>query len=588
MDFNKILSEGREDDFRQKYSKKFTKEQMEKMVKLIMPKYLDWVGKVLDNISFNENFLKTVESIKEFDKISGNLPLTDINQYKTLNELFTALYEYKNKERRIIRKVEGGNVVYEDERFFVVNPQTLQSSCYYGKGTKWCTAADSNTQFMTYNQDGKLFYILDKTLKTNDPYYKVALLQKYDGEKIYYDAVDNSFKSGWIMGTSKFKEISLVIDNYLKSEYGEQLKIFADKESAKKERERLERLRIQMELNQRRGDADSRRADGEWNLGPDCSEEGLKAHALFEWLSDNDDIEAVTNEDRAEIDRLEGEISTLETLYDEDENTRTDLLDQISELEDELEELKLKVDVYNVIPEGQHYDMSEFVVIDADLGDRRYAVGTESEVLSSCEDYVEGLIDDIGYGGFNESFTKNFIDEDEVLRYAEELYENDIREAPEAYFNDEEKELSRDQEEKIQILKERIARCEEMIDSFESEKGENDEIEGYDDEIQEKIEELQDSISEMEEEITEIEEDPDGDYPQELYDERVKERLDDVRRDITSFMEEWQLDWADYINKRDFIEGIIDADGYGMMNGYDGNCDEVSIQNQTFYVMRID
>jgi hypothetical protein len=54
-------------------------------------------------------------------------------------------------------------------------------------------------------------------------------------------------------------------------------------------------------------------------------------------------------------------------------------------------------------------------------------------------------------------------------------------------------------------------------------------------------------------------------------------------------MEDFGLNWDDYINKDDFIEGVIDADGYGhTLNSYDANADETKVRDQWFYVMRLD
>jgi hypothetical protein len=274
------------------------------------------------------------------------------------------LADYDNKARRTVRKVEGGNVVYDDSRFFVVNPLTQASSCYYGKGTKWCTSAVDNSHFNRYNEDGKLFYVIDKSLPTNNPYYKVAILKKFDGDESYWDAQDNSFSKGWILGTDELKKVNDGITNYMEAEYAEQLKIWRDKESARKEKDRLEKLRIQNILNQQRADAQERRENGEWDLGPDCPEEGLKAHALLRYLENNDDVEVKTNEDRIEIQRLKDEIERLESEYDNSEDVRTDLLDEKETLQDELETLESKIDVYNIVPNGNHYDMTEFEVID--------------------------------------------------------------------------------------------------------------------------------------------------------------------------------------------------------------------------------
>jgi len=584
MDFLKLIQEGRVDDFKAKYSQKFGGENVNKIVNSVPQKYLDWVGKNLDVVNFDETFGKVSNALNKFEKISSNLPITDLTQYKSVGQLFGAISDYEGRQRRNVKKVEGGNVVYDDGKYFVVNPLTHESSCYYGKGTKWCTATESDYNFKRYNDDGKLFYILDRTLPTNDPFYKVALLRKFDGDKTYYDAKDDTIKSGWIYNTNKLKEILSSVDDYLNTEYAEQIKIYSDKEAVKKEKERLERLRIQRILEGRRDEANDRRLDNEWELGPDCPDEGLKAHALLDWLDSNGDVEIITNEDRGEIARIQNEIDRLQLEYDNDENVRGDLLDEISELEDELDEFTSKIDVYNIVPTGNYYDMSEFEVIDSPVEGRRYAVGDEGEVKSSAYDYVEQLIDDIGYGGFNESFAKGFIDERAVLDYAEEFYEDDIRENPESYFDEEDRMLSDKQEEKIEQLKMRISQLESMIEKFEEEMdGEND------DDLQERIDEMNERIEEMNDEITEIEEDPEGDFPEEKIDEAIQDKVSDVRYDVTSFMVDFGLNWEDYIDKDEFIDGVIDADGYGhTLNGYDGNADEQKVLDKWYYVMRLD
>ena len=586
MNFSKLIKEGRVEDFKSKFGQKFTPANADRIVANVSPKFLNWVGKTFDSINFNSNFQDLVLKLREFDKISSNLPKTDINSYKSLSEIYQALNDYANRPRRQARKVEGGNVVYEDDRFFIVNPLTQEASCYYGKGTKWCTAADSSHQFNQYNQDGKLFYILDKSLPTNDPFYKVALLKKFGGDMTFYDAKDETIKGGkWIAPSEKFDVIVAAIDKYLESEYSEQLKIWRDKELAQKEKQRLEKLRIQRILREREVEAEERRVEGEWTLDGDCPEEGLKAHALLEFLVDNNDVEVWTNEDREEVERLQNEIERLQSEYDNNEDVRTDLLDEISDLEDEIESLgENKMDVYNIIPTGTHYDTTEFEVINAGLDDRRYAVGNDDEMQSSCYDAVENLIDDIGYEGFNSSFARQHIDTDAVVDYAEETYDDDVRNNPDVYFDDSERLLSNEQEEKIGILKMRISQTQRLISNFE------EEYDGEDDEsIEEKIDELTDLIVEYEDEIDEIENSPEGEFPEDLIDNKVQDLVSDVRRDPEWFMNDFGLDWEHYIDKDEFIQAVIDTDGYGhTINSYDGSADEIRIQDQLFYVMRID
>ena len=110
-----------------------------------------------------------------------------------------------------------------------------------------------------------------------------------------------------------------------------------------------------------------------------------------------------------------------------------------------------------------------------------------------------------------------------------------------------------------------------------------------DDEIQEKINEIQEKIDELEEEVTDIENEPEGDFPDDLIEDAVESQLRNVKYDVTGFMADWGLNYNDYVDRDKFIQAIIDEDGYGhTLNGYDGSADEYTIQDELFYVMRID
>jgi hypothetical protein len=583
MDFVRLIQEGRVDDFKAKYSQKFGN-NVNNIVSKVPHKFLDWVGKNLDNINFEENLDKLSNALNKFEKISTNLPITDLYQYKSVGQLLSALTEYEQRLRRKVKPVSGGNVVYDDGRYFIVNPLTLDSSCYYGKGTKWCTAATNNQQFSRYNEDGKLFYIMDRTLPTSDPYYKVALLKKFDGDKTFYDAKDDVIRSGWLWNSNKLKEILDTVDDYMNKEYPEQIKIYSDKVSAKREKERLQALETQRILRGRRNEAEERRLDDWWSLDdPACPEEGLKAHALLEWLVDNNDVDVITNEDRVEMERIQTEIERLQAEYDNSDEPRTDLLDEISDLEDELSEFNNRIDVYNIIPNGEFYDTTEFIVIDAGLDDRGYAVGTEREMESSAYDNTDSLIDDIGYDGFHKSFVMNHIDTGEVVDYFRDFFDDDVRESPESYFAEEDRMLSDEQEDQISFLKRKIEVFEAKVERLDYELGGED-----DDEIQNNIDEINAEIEEINDEISDIESSPEGEYPEELIETAVEDRLRDVKSDPAGYINDWGLNYDNFIDRDSFIKDVIDTDGYGnIINGYDGNADEVKVKDEWYYVMRI-
>ena len=260
-------------------------------------------------------------------------------------------------------------------------------------------------------------------------------------------------------------------------------------------------------------------------------------------------------------------------------------MNQIDDLEDEINEFDSKIDVYNIIPIGEHYDLQQFEVINSNVDGNTYAVGDEDEMQSSCYEYVEQLIDDIGYEGFSNGFAQDYIDSDAVASYAEDVYDDDVRNNPDSYFSDEDRSLSDEQQEEIEILRNKIQQTETLREILEGEMdgGEDD------DETQENIDELTERIEEMESEITDIEEDPSGEFPEDMITEKIDELVSDVKDDPEGFMETFGLNWEDYIDKDEFIKGVIDTDGYGhTMSTYDGNADEVYVQDKLFYVIRID
>ena len=66
-----------------------------------------------------------------------------------------------SKEKREILK-SGVKKIYDDENVLVVVPETIAASCYYGAGTKWCTASakPENNQFDQYHGTIMVFYII--------------------------------------------------------------------------------------------------------------------------------------------------------------------------------------------------------------------------------------------------------------------------------------------------------------------------------------------------------------------------------------------------------------------------------------------
>ena len=159
------------------------------------------------------------------DKILHNPK--DINQYK-LSDLYNLIQNLDKIKSKSEIKREGSRVIYEDERWLVLSPLTAESSCYYGAGTKWCTAARENNLFAHYTANGYLIYFLDKS-RSSGRYYRMALLIKflasYKDIKIketWYDEADNAF-SGDIKNLLPTQLVSKV-NEYIQSLFEEKTK----------------------------------------------------------------------------------------------------------------------------------------------------------------------------------------------------------------------------------------------------------------------------------------------------------------------------------------------------------------------------
>ena len=586
----KILIESRISDFEKSFERKFSEEQKEKILNEIPSKFYQWTGKNLDQISFEQNFELVKNLLSYFNKFGSNLKKTDINQYTGVDELKRVLDEYSERQRRNYKKQNGANIVYETPKYLVINPLSHESSCYYGTGTKWCTTGrDTADTFNRYNSDGKLFYIIDKTLPSSDPNYKIALSKKFGGEEDFYDALDKSIKGSPIVQTEEFKKILKSINEYMGVEYAGQLKIYSDEQEKKKEQERLRNLEARRIRNAKNEEADERRINGEWDLTNNIDDIGLKAWALFEYL-EGQGANVKTKEDFERAREIGLEVERLTQEYDNSEDVRTDLLDEISDLEDELDEINDKMDVYMLLPESyDHYDMTRFEVIGDDFYGQSFAVGDYDEVETSAVEYVEGLIDDIGYEGFNSSFWKSHLDEDAIVSHAEDVYNQDLYDNPESYFDDDDRMLDRSQIDEINSIKSKIERLRknqtELSDMLDNMDDPSDEMS---DEIAEKINGIDEVIDELKEEISDIEEDPQGDFPEEIIDEKLQDLLNDVKKDPEAYLENYGLTAEYFIDKDSFVQGVIDSDGYGMLSSYDGSYDISKVRGTDYYIMRID
>lgn len=335
------------------------------------------------------------------------------------------------------------------------------------------------------------------------------------------------------------------------------------------------KIKLRLERQRKLSDADSRREDNEWSLelNPDSRMAKL-ANALFNHLVQIGELQSLDKEEKEELKNLQTRQSQIKAQYEENQSQET--ADEIEEIESEISELESKnADIYNLIPSMYtHYGIQQFEIVteDADVG--LFAVGTELEFDNAIREYWESFIDENNYEGFRRGTLEDFLDTDRIYDEAYDEYDNDIRDNLDSYFDESNRELSRGQVEEITKLKKEKDELEVRLDDLEPQ--------------DEAYEEITDRIDEIETEISEIEDSPDGEVKEEDIVEKIEQYASDAKDDPLQYINDRGYDITDYVDKDEFINYLANSDGYGPMNGYDGEYSVEYLDDKDYYIMKLD
>jgi len=131
-------------------------------------KYLQAVANWYVNGDFRiEDSNKIKRELEQFDEIKNQLPQNkkDPNKFKSSVEVYELIQNTEavtsNKQKMRDIKHKGAEVYYKDNQITVIHPKTWEAACFYGKGTRWCTASkNSDNEFKSYNKEGPLYIII--------------------------------------------------------------------------------------------------------------------------------------------------------------------------------------------------------------------------------------------------------------------------------------------------------------------------------------------------------------------------------------------------------------------------------------------
>jgi hypothetical protein len=304
------------------------------------------------------------------------------------------------------------------------------------------------------------------------------------------------------------------------------------------------------------------RQEDEWNLETATSDIAILANVLFEFLTSSSGFyEAKEPNHDARLQELYAEKERMEEIERETEDNEN-LMD-LEAVEEEIEDLEKRIDVYNLVYAYKYYSMRVFYVLTNDLEEskERWAVGDNYDTHMSAYERIDELIDDIGIKGFNQGFVEDYIDVEELKETFREDEENNVRENLEDYFDEDEFEYSDPEVQK------RIDELEARLEDSEIDQEEADEL-------NEELDELKDS---------------DKTIPENLIEEKVEDLISDLVDDPMSVIENYGLEIENYIDTRAFKEGLLQSDGVGhTLNTYDGDYDTIEFNDETYYILQIE
>ena len=217
------------DDIYTKYYSKIPKEDFEAIVNAdpskkkdgSIGKFTKWMLSLYQKESLQlEDLYKATEYLTLYMKHFNHVEKKDINMFKSLGDLYKEIEkfkenadDYKSNSERDNEIKKDAEKVYEDSEWLVVVPKTKEASCYYGKGTQWCTAASENdymhNKFDYYNSQGTLYINIDKKNKRK--------YQFHFKEQQFMDEKDMSIESP----VSKTIGMSEGLLNYYKKQLGD-------------------------------------------------------------------------------------------------------------------------------------------------------------------------------------------------------------------------------------------------------------------------------------------------------------------------------------------------------------------------------
>jgi len=120
--------------------------------------YANGQSKMEDIVSTLADYLTKFDRLKRKKKIQP--PRNDFNRYRNLEDFYDVVDEYPDEEEVKPETKQNAQELYRDSRLIVTVPRDVAAACYYGQGTRWCTAGKNNNMYDYYTKGDRPLYVI--------------------------------------------------------------------------------------------------------------------------------------------------------------------------------------------------------------------------------------------------------------------------------------------------------------------------------------------------------------------------------------------------------------------------------------------
>ena len=168
--------------------------------------YANGQSKLEDVASTLADYLVKFDRLKRKKKIQP--PRNDFNRYRDLESFYDVVDEYPEEEEAKPEVKQNAQELYRASNLIVTIPQDEQAACYYGQGTRWCTAGKTNNQYDYYTKGNRPLYIIIP----RQPAYPGEKYQFHFETKQFMDEQDRQIGAGGIVKLVKrFPELTKIL-----------------------------------------------------------------------------------------------------------------------------------------------------------------------------------------------------------------------------------------------------------------------------------------------------------------------------------------------------------------------------------------